>query len=240
MSIVLLSAALFLQEADLRRDQTPVQNTGVETRVENAEPVETPVTAADLIAEARRNWQDWHVVIAQLAARRAQERYLAELTLPAISSPAIDAESRSEVLSALHPLIERVETSNTGWAVEQLTEIDLVGLWTVDARAGSQLISLAERDQDNAGAVVTALGPVARAGLIDGQAYAERADALARQENRPQPYGTATDCSDGTAQIWQVEAPDALDTRREALGLLPFDVDQVIAAAGPCPDPAED
>ena len=95
---------------------------------------------------------------------------------------------------------------------------------------------MAEHNPDSERRLVAALEPIALSGAYDGAVYAERADALALSENRPQPYGTAVHCVDGQTELWPLENAETLADTRAALGLDPLDVDAVGGEACDSPD----
>ena len=227
MFVLLATAALAFQDADLRRDaDTP---DAVTEDTAETEPTDAPT----LIARFEANWADWGDLVGQIAARKARERYLAELLLPVISRDDLDEGARGEILAATHTVIAETEASHTQWAGRQINPDTFAAFHAAQPRAAMDLVRLAERDDSHRTRLVAALEPVALAGAYDGAAFADMADALALAENRPQPYGTALTCVDGTWQAWEIADPENLGERRAALGL-PETPDPQPPEAGDC------
>ncbi|WP_291844472.1 hypothetical protein [Maricaulis sp.] len=214
MSIFILAAMLVLQDAEA---PPPVE------AVAESEPTD----AATLIARIEGRLAAYGDTVAQMAARKARERYLSELLLPVIARNDLDDGARGEILNALGAEMRETEDGNNRWALGQIDPQRFAILWQEHPRLGADLLRMAARDPDSTPRLVAALEPVALAGGYDGAQYAAMADALAVTENRPQPYGTATQCVDGTTRAWPVADPEAINDDRAALGLGPFEADTV-------------
>ena len=215
MSIFILAAMLVLQDAAAQPPAEPATE---------SEPGE-PSDAATLIARIEGRLAAYGDTVAQMAARKARERYLTELLLPVISRDDLDDGAQGEILNALGDDMRETETRNTLWALDQIEPESFVVLWQENPRLAADLLRMAERDPASSPRLVAALEPIAISGGYNGAAFAVMADALAVAENRPQPYGTATHCVDGITQAWPVAERETLDDDRAALGLDPFDAD---------------
>ncbi|ATC24834.1 DUF6624 domain-containing protein [Caulobacter vibrioides] len=67
---------------------------------------------------------------------------------------------------------------------------------------------------------VPVLEPLVAKGEVDGQSYGLMYDRLALNEGRPQRYGSQMVCKDGRYVVDTLEAPEAVDERRKAMGFL--------------------
>lgn len=67
---------------------------------------------------------------------------------------------------------------------------------------------------------VPVLEPLVARGEVDGQSYGLMYDRLALNEGRPQRYGSQMVCKDGKYVVDTLEAPEAVDERRKAMGFL--------------------
>ncbi|SDM44547.1 DUF6624 domain-containing protein [Maricaulis salignorans] len=188
-----------------------------------ATPAPPPTDAATLIARFDAQYDAWSDLIAELAARKARERYLAELLLPVITRSDLDEGASSEILRETRDTIAEVEAANTQWALAQLDPEHFAAFELEHPRLAADLLRWAERDEAGRRRIVAALEPVARAGRYDARDFAPMADALAVSQNGRQVYGTLSACVDGLREPVRVRRPAELDARRAALGLSPMD-----------------
>ncbi len=217
LALAAIAATLALQAAE-----PPA--TEASTQIEEAAPTPAPppTDAASLIARFDAQYTQWADLIAELAGRKARERYLAELLLPVITRSDLDEGASGEILRETRDTIALVETANTSWALAQLEPARFAAFELDQPRLAADILRWAERDETGRDRIIAALEPIALAGRYDPQAFAEMADALALAQARPQIYGTATICVDGRREAAPVRAPDDLDARRMALGLAPM------------------
>lgn len=228
-----LSALILAQEV---ADTAPLQDTEAETVIETdssdsqdaetaaaAAPPPPPTDAPTLINQINGEYAAYGEFVAELAARKARERYLAELLLPVLGRQDLDAGAHGEILAGTRETIAAVEADNTAWAIAQLDPEQFVILWHDRDREARNVLRWAERDEAATGRIIAALENVAIEGLFDGQDYAVMADNHAVSENRPQPYGTAVDCVDGEIRPWPLDDGEPVDDRRAAIGLSPFE-----------------
>ena len=193
-----------------------------DTVAEFVEPAPAPTDAQTLIARFDAQYAQWADLIAELAGRKARERYLAELLLPVITRSDLDEGASGEILRETRDTITEVETANTQWALAQLEPQRFAAFELSQPRLAADLLRWAEREEAGRGRIIAALEPVALAGRYDPQAFAQMADAFATAQGQPQAYGTASVCTDGNREPAPVLAPDNLDARRLALGLAPM------------------
>lgn len=230
-----LSALILAQDV---ADPAPAQETGTETAIatdtgtgqdetataEDAPaPLPAPTDAPTLITQINGEYAAYGEFVAELAARKARERYLAELLLPVLGRQDLDAGAHGEILAGTRETIAAVEADNTAWAIAQLDPEQFVILWHDRGREARDVLRWAERDGTATGRIIAALETVAMEGLFDAQDYAVMADNHAVSENRPQPYGTAVDCVEGEIQPWPLDDSEPVDDRRAAIGLSPFE-----------------
>jgi len=217
--ITAIAATLVLQPAE---PPTEASNASAEANETIVTPAPPPTDAATLIARFDAQYDAWSDLVAELAGRKARERYLAELLLPVITRADLDEGASGEILRETRDTIAEVETANTQWALARLEPERFAALELDQPRLAADILRWAERDEAGRGRIVAALEPVALAGRYDPQTYAEMADAFAIAQSRPQIYGTASACVDGQREPAPVRAPDNLDARRIALGLAPM------------------
>ncbi len=219
MLSLLLASALSLQDA-APQDEEAMPATEIEE--ESEAPLPPPTDAETLTNQILGGYAAHGDFIADFAGRRARERILAELLLPVLARQDLDEGAHGEILAQTQPQIAEVESANTAWALAQLDPEDFIILYVDRPREATELLRWAARNPGAQARIVAALEPVALQGLYDGQAFAEMSDALAVGENRPQPYGTATECVDGRLQPWPIDETSAIDDRRQHLGLAPW------------------
>ena len=219
--LCLIAATLLLQTAQTgpAEDAAPAEAEAVSEALAPAPP---PTDAATLIARFDAQYDAWGDLIAELAARKARERYLAELLLPVITRTDLDEGASGEILRETRDTIAEVETDNTQWALAQLEPGRFAAFELDHPRLAADLLRWAERDEARRARIVAALEPVALAGRYDAQAFAQMADAVAMSQNGRQLYGTVTTCIDGQRQPARIRGRGDLDARRAALGLAPM------------------
>jgi hypothetical protein len=187
-----------------------------------AEPA--PTDAASLIAQIDGQYDSYVELVAELAARRARERYLTSLMLPVIGRTDLEDDARARILQSVGGRISQVQSENAAWAVRQLDPEFFPILYAEAPDLADAVLLWAERDASAEPAIVAALEPVALAGAYDAQTFAERADRSAMARGRRQIYGTQTVCVDGREEIAPLGRVYMAE-QRELLGLPPLDVD---------------
>ena len=219
-----LIALVLVQDTPTPEPETPPAETGSEAP---AVPTDAPTLIADIEGRAAAYGE----LAAELAARKARERYLTGLVLPVISRTDLDDGARGEILQAFGPQIAAVEDANTQWAVDQLTPEDFAVLYAEAPRTAHDILRWAERSQTPRPQILAPRVPLALHGDSYRPAFAQIADALAVSQEAPQSYGTALVCLSGETALAPIRAPEALAERREALGLPPLDPDAFVSEA---------
>jgi len=181
-----------------------------------------PTDAPTLIDQFDTRYAAYGDIIAQLAARKARERYLRSLLIPIMTRTDLDEGARSEIMTGTQDTFDTVEASNTAWAVGLLDPEIFMPLYDDQPRLALDILAWAERDQTAELRTLAVLEPVAMAGDYDASLYAIRIDAQAMIENRPQIYGSEHVCEEGLWTAYSIHDPDQLDSRREALDLPPI------------------
>ena len=227
--ITAIAATLVVQAVD-----RPAATDAPSTQADQTTAAPPPTDAATLISQFDAEYAQWGELIAELAARKARERYLAELLLPVVTRSDLDDGASGEILRETHDTIAEVEHENAVWAVRQLDPTTFAALELAQPRMAQDILRWAEREGSARARIVAALEPVTLAGRSDPQAFAEMADSDAISRNRPQIYGTASVCTDGHREPALIRARADLDVRRAAIGLGPMDEAwaAVIAAQG--------
>ncbi|WP_417493616.1 hypothetical protein [Maricaulis sp.] len=218
--LCLIAATLLLQTAQTgpAEDAAPAPADAIAET-----PAPPPTDATTLIARFDEQYEAWGDLVAELAGRKARERYLAELLLPVITRSDLDDGASGEILRETRDTISDVEAANTQWALAQLEPERFAAFELEQPRLAADLLRWAERDEAGHARIVAALEPVAMAGRYDAQAFARMADALAMSQNERQLYGTVTACVDGRRQPARIRRPVDLAARRAALGLAPME-----------------
>jgi hypothetical protein len=230
MLFLIAAASLALQDAPVPDlpDAAPQEIAQDEleqdtVQLEGAAPILPPAPITDaptLIAQFDTAYAAHGDIIAQMAGRKARERYLRSLLIPIISRSDLDAGARSAIMTETRDTFDAVAAGNTAWAVGRLDPDIFTPLYEAQPRLALEILGWAERDETAALRVLAILGPVALAGDYDASIYASRIDAQAVAENRAQIYGTEFQCADGEQVQWPVDAPERLEERRAALDLV--------------------
>jgi hypothetical protein len=191
MLLASLAALAWVQTAPANTEQ-PQPEAGETAETVIAPP---PTDAATLIAGIESRYDAYGELSAELAARRARERYLAGLLLPAIGRTDLDEGARGAILQTIGAQLSVLETDNTQWAVGQLDPARFATLHAEEPRLAQDLLR-----------------------------WAERADRLALSRGQPQIYGSQTLCVEGREQLAPLD-PARTAEQRERLRLPPLDVD---------------
>ncbi|WP_300553379.1 hypothetical protein [Maricaulis sp.] len=229
MVLTALALSLALQDAEpaMVPDGAPTDDAVIdETMLDGAEeelPPPPPTDAPTLIAQIDGQWAAYGELAAELAARRARERFFAELILPVIARDDLDDGAQGEILRETRDTSTLIEEANTQWAVAQLDPEQFPVLYLEQSRLARQILRWAERDRAAEQRILMALEPVAFAGAIDGSVYAQRVDVYLTGQNLAQLYGTQAFCIEGTLQPGPIDQAETLDERRTALGLAPME-----------------
>ncbi|WP_203294569.1 DUF6624 domain-containing protein [Maricaulis parjimensis] len=216
MLLTALAGILLVQDA-------PAPQTDEPPASEVSEPTGPPTDAATLIEEIGYQHVSYVELAAELAARRARERYLPSLIIPVIGRTDLEDGAQVEIMRAFSVEIAQLEAENNRWAIGQLDPEYFPILYAEAPDMAQQILRWAERDDTSQPAIIAALEPVALSGNYDGAAFAGMADSLAVAEGQPQPYGTQMLCEAGQTALAPILEPEALDERRAALGLPPLD-----------------
>lgn len=228
MVLTALALSLALQDAEpaMVPDGAPTDDAVIdETMLDGAEEEllpPPPTDAPTLIAQIDGQWAAYGELAAELAARRARERFFAELILPVIARDDLDDGAQGEILRETRDTSTLIEEANTQWAVAQLDPEQFPVLYLEQSRLARQILRWAERDRAAEQRILMALEPVAFAGAIDGSVYAQRVDVYLTGQNLAQLYGTQAFCIEGTLQPGPIDQAETLDERRLALGLPPM------------------
>jgi len=200
--------------------EAATENQSVEGGEEQTPP--PPTDALTLIDQFDTRYASYGDIIAQLAARKARERYLRSLLIPIITRTDLDEGARGEIMTETQDTFEATEASNTAWAVGLLDPEIFIPLYDDQPRLALEVLNWAERDNSAEFQVLAVLEPVAMAGDYDASLYAARIDAQAMLENRPQIYGSEHVCEAGIWTAYTIYDPEQLDSRREVLDLPPI------------------
>lgn len=248
MLFLIAAASLTLQDAPapVEPDATMQDTTQTADPLEGAAPdlpTHPPTDAPTLITQFDTDYAAHGDIVAQMAGRKARERYLRALLIPIISRTDLDDGARSAIMTQTRDTFEAVAASNTAWAVGRLDQDVFAPLYEAQPRLALEILNWAERDDTAQLRVLAVLEPVALAGDYDASIYASRIDAQAVAENRAQIYGTAFQCTDGEQVQWPVDAPELLAERRAALDLVSmeeFEAARLANEDDACAAPEED
>lgn len=117
-----------------------------------------------------------------------------------------------------------LERENQAWLEAVLEECGWPARSAVGARAAHaawRLVLHADRDQAFQKTAAAAMRKAVKEGEASANGYATLVDRHRRREDEPQRYGTQYEVGERIT-FWPIETPEALDQRREAIGLPPF------------------
>ena len=228
MLLTALAAILLAQDAPAPQ---PAPQVEASLGTEVSEPSGPPTDAATLIEEIGYQHVSYVELAAELAARRARERYLPSLIIPVIGRTDLDDGAQAQIMQAFSVEIAQLEAENNRWAIGQLDPEYFPILYLETPDMAAQILRWAERDDTSGPAIIAALEPVAFSGGYDGALFAGMADAQAVTDGQPQPYGTQSVCEAGQTTLAPILEPEFLNERREGLGLPPLDPDAFVSEA---------
>ena len=228
--LALAALALFIQDADQNASASqdaPADEAGQTTAADTPETDAPPPTDADsLIASFDDRYAQWGDLVAEMAARRARDRYLRDLLIPIISREDLDGDVRSQIITETADTFEQVDSGNTQWALSVLDTHDFAALNADMPELALGIVALIQHgDLDAQQRLLGVIEPLALEGEFDGQRYALLYDRVAEAEERPQRYGTQDMCVDGERTIYTLEdTREAANEARAELGLDSLDV----------------
>jgi uncharacterized protein DUF6624 len=145
------------------------------------------------------------------------------LLISRISRTDLEPAVRSALISETEDTFDAVDDGNTAWALSVLDEIDFTRLNADMPDIAVKIVDLIQHGDLAAQQRLLALvEPIALAGDFDGQRYALLYDRVAMGEGRPQRYGSQFQCIEGEHRFYELEAPETVDERRAAVGLVPL------------------
>jgi len=222
MSVFILAAMLVLQDAGAQppvEDATPTSDPGVIAEAQPALPTDAPT----LIAEFDSAYEQWGDLVAEMAARKARDRYIRQLLLSRISRTDLDAGARPEIIAETSDTFAAVDGDNTEWAIGLLDAYDFAALNAAMPSLASDIAALVQHgDLAAQQRLLTLVEPLALAGEFNGQRYALLYDRVAVAEGRPQRYGSQFRCEDGEQVYPPLEDPETVDAMRAELGMEPL------------------
>jgi len=220
MSIFILATTLVLQDAGVQPAPQEAEPPAAETRIDEDIAASPPTDATTLIAEFDTAYARWGDLIAEMAARKARDRYIRDLLLSRISRTDLDPGARPEIIEATADTFDAVDEDNTAWAIGLLDELDFAELNHDQPRLAADIAALIQHgDQAAQQRLLELVEPLALAGEFNGQRYALLFDRVAVAEGRPQRYGSQFRCEDGEIVYAPLEDPDRVDEFRTAFGL---------------------
>ena len=222
MSVFILAAMLVLQDADA---QPPIDDAAPTPELEvtdDAQPA-LPTDAPTLIAEFDAAYEQWGDLVAEMAARKARDRYIRRLLLSRISRTDLDAGARPEIIAETTDTFDAIDGDNTEWAIGLLDQYDFAALNAAMPSLASDIAALVQHgDLTAQQRLLTLVEPLALAGEFNGQRYALLYDRVAVAEGRPQRYGSQFRCEDGEQVYPPLEDPESVDAMRAELGMEPL------------------
>ncbi len=227
MSVFILAAMLVLQDAEAPPATADTDTPLVEEAVADIAPAPLATDAATLITEFDTAYAQWGDLIAEMAARKARDRYIRDLLLSRISRADLDPGARTEIIEATGDTFNAVDEDNTAWAISLLDEFDFAALVSEQPTLAADIAALIQHGDISAQRrLLDLVEPFALAGGFNGMRYALLYDRVAVAEDRPQRYGSQFRCENGEQVYPPIEDPDMVDERRATLGLEPLAVYQ--------------
>ncbi len=222
MSVLILAAMLVLQDAEAQPPAEDTAPTSESDITADASPVR-PSDAPTLIAEFDTAYEQWGDLVAEMAARKARDRYIRHLLLSRISRTDLDPGARPEIIAETADTFDAVDGDNTQWAIGLLDAYDFAALNEAMPTLASDIAALVQHgDLAAQQRLLTLVEPLALAGQFDGQRYALLYDRVAVAEGRPQRYGSQFRCEDGEQVYPPLENPESVDAMRAELGMEPL------------------
>ncbi|WP_417486429.1 DUF6624 domain-containing protein [Maricaulis sp.] len=223
MSVFILAAMLVLQDAEAPSATSDTDLPIAEEAVAEVAPAPLATDAATLIAEFDTAYAQWGDLIAEMAARKARDRYIRDLLLSRISRADLDPGARAEIIEATSDTFNAVDADNTAWAISLLDEYDFTALVREQPALAADIAALIQHGDISAQRrLLDLVEPFALAGGFNGMRYALLYDRVAVAEDRPQRYGSQFRCENGEQVYPPIEDPDTVDERRASLGLEPL------------------
>ncbi|RKR03166.1 DUF6624 domain-containing protein [Maricaulis maris] len=223
MSVFILATMLILQDAEAPPAPQEAPPAVADAEATDNTPAPLPTDAATLIAEFDAAYAQWGDLIAEMAARKARDRYIRDLLLSRISRSDLDPGARPAIIEATADTFNAVDQANTEWAVGLLDEHDFAALISEQPALAADIAALIQQgDLAAQRRLLELVEPFALAGDFNGMRYALLYDRIAVADDRPQRYGSRFICENGEQVYPPIEDPDTVDERRASLGLEPL------------------
>lgn len=161
--------------------------------------------------------------VAEIDTMYKRDRMLRDLIIEGFKVIASEATRQAYIDGTRH-VFDRVDAENTQRLIAVLDTMSWDELEALSPNAAKQAYSIISHSDDVAfkRRMMTSFEPLALAGKMDGQRYANLYDDIALMEGRLQRYGTNFDCIAGKQQPKPTEDMAGLDARRAAIGLMPI------------------
>ncbi|MBL4789652.1 MAG: hypothetical protein JKY60_11615 [Kordiimonadaceae bacterium] len=174
-----------------------------------------------LVNKFKKDLENSIDVVGQLGAMNAKEQHARFLIINLFKNPDLSHSVRKRLQDEGGKLVDGIDKENLALLREilkthtwrELADISAVTVgnaWTIVQHSNDL-----EFQKDT----LKKVEPLVKAGKMKGYALANMLDRIAATENRPQRYGTQSDCIDGKTVIYQIEDPENVDERRKAIGL---------------------
>ncbi|MEO1038344.1 MAG: DUF6624 domain-containing protein [Pseudomonadota bacterium] len=177
-----------------------------------------PDTLARFLAELT----EYEALVGEIGAAEGRDQFVRAVFVPKLASFGAQADA---FIDAFEPVISAVDARNTELASEVLAETGFRALHHASPTTAQQIVRLYHHGAsiDQRRALLAEIEPLALAGAFDGQRYALMYDRVARMEDKPQRYGSQSECVDGRRQIAELEDPARVDEWRAQMGLEPLE-----------------
>lgn len=136
-----------------------------------------------------------------------------------VMKSAMTADEKSTALAELRSFMFEQDPKNLQVVLDHLPPEG----WYLRSRYGDEVATTAflviqHSNLETWQRFVPVLEPLVALGEVSGPSYALMYDRLALAEQRPQRYGSQVACQDGRWVAMYLEAPEAVDERRRAIG----------------------
>jgi hypothetical protein len=194
--------------------------------------------AARLVAEFEAKRARGEALVAEIGAMAARDQFIRDILIQGFQQP-MTMQTRQAYIDETEHHFDRIDGQNTARLKEILKEISWTELRTLSPRAANAAYLIISHSSDVAfqREMLAIFEPLAVAGDMNGDQYANLYDDVALGENRLQRYGMNHDCVGGEHRPRAIEDPDHVDARRAAIGLQPLAAytAQIAQMYGPCP-----
>jgi hypothetical protein len=177
-----------------------------------------PLEAAELISNFDAKVARGEQIASEIGAMAGRDQLIRTLIIQGFHNE-MSAETRRAYIDGTADTFERVDSENTARLREILQTMSWDELSSLSPRSANDAYTIISHssDLDFQREMLALFEPLAFAGRMPGDRYANLFDDVAQMEGRLQRYATNFDCRDAEFQPNPYEDPEHVDERRAAL-----------------------